>query len=208
MPTSRLGRLQATMATPTKPSPRAEGASGHTRWSWGGGALADPNFRTYFFSAAISQCGSWLLRTTQAWLVLDLTGSPAALGLVTVLQTLPITIFTLFAGVLLDRVPTRRLMIGVQIVFGVQSFALAFLVLTNRVQYWQVLVLATLLGFAGAVDFPARSAIVSELLEPKRVGNGIALNSALNSGARIIGPGIGGVMIALWGSGVCFAVVS
>src|SRR5881397_4079527 len=102
------------------------------RWGKGRSALAEPNFRIYFASAALAQCGSWLLRTTQAWLVLDLTGSPAALGLVTVLQTLPITIFTLFAGVLLDRVPTRRLMIGVQIVFGVQSFALAFLVLTNR----------------------------------------------------------------------------
>lgn len=196
------------MATSTEATPNAEGASTQPRRSLGGGALADPNFRTYFISAAISQCGSWLLRTTQAWLVLDLTGSPAALGLVTVLQNLPITIFTLFAGVLLDRVPTRRLMIGVQVVFLLQSFALAVLVLSGRVEYWHVLVLATVLGLAGAVDFPSRSAIVSELLDSNRVGNGIALNSALNSGARIIGPGIGGVMIALWGSGVCFAVVS
>src|SRR5437660_897441 len=92
-----------------------------------GGALADPNFRVYFVSAAISQCGSWLLRTTQAWLVLDLTGSPAGLGLVTFLQALPVTIFTLFAGVLIDRVPTRRLMAVVQVVFGVQSAVLAVL---------------------------------------------------------------------------------
>lgn len=173
-----------------------------------GGALADPNFRAYFISAAISQCGSWLLRTTQAWLVLDLTGSPAALGLVTFVQAVPVTLFTLFAGVLLDRAPTRRLMVAVQIIFGLQSALLAVLVLGQRVQYWQVIVLALMLGFASAVDFPGRSAIVSELLDSSRVGNGIALNSALNSGARIIGPGLGGVMIAVWGSGVCFAVVS
>jgi MFS family permease len=173
-----------------------------------GGALADPNFRTYFISAAISQCGSWLLRTTQAWLILDLTGSPAALGLVTFIQALPVTLFTLFAGVLLDRAPTRRLMIAVQVIFGLQSALLAVLVLGNRVEYWHVIVLAAMLGFASAVDFPGRSAIVSELLDSSRVGNGIALNSALNSGARIIGPGVGGVMIAVWGSGVCFAVVA
>jgi MFS family permease len=172
------------------------------------GALANSNFRIYFISAAISQCGGWLLRTTQAWLVLELTGSPAALGLVTFFQALPVTIFTLFAGVLIDRAPTRSLLAAVQVVFGVQSAVLAVLVLTQRVQYWQIVVLAIALGFASAVDFPGRSAIVSELLDSSRVGNGIALNSALNSGARIIGPGVGGVMIAVWGTGICFAVVS
>src|SRR6266508_5413157 len=102
-------------------------------------ALADSNFRTYFVSAAISQCGGWLLRTTQAWLVLELTGSPAALGLVTFFQALPITMFTLFAGVLLDRMPTRALLVAVQVIFGLQSAVLAVLVLTQRVQYWQVI---------------------------------------------------------------------
>src|SRR3954452_22179549 len=105
------------MATSMEATPNAEGASTQARRSLGGGALADPNFRTYFISAAISQCGSWLLRTTQAWLVLDLTGSAAALGLVTFLQALPVTIFTLFAGVLIDRAPTRRLLTVVQIAF-------------------------------------------------------------------------------------------
>lgn len=167
-----------------------------------------PNFRTYFIGAGVAQCGGWLLRVTQAWLVLDLTGSPAALGVVTVAQALPVTIFTLFSGVLIDRTQTWRLMIGVQILFCLQSAALAVLTFGGRIQYWQVVLLAALLGMASAVDFPARSAIVSELVEPPLVGNGIALNSALNSGARIIGPGVGGVMIAVWGSGVCFAVTA
>lgn len=171
-------------------------------------ALAVPNFRTYFVGAAIAQCGSWLLRTTQAWLVLDLTGSPAALGLVTVAQALPVTILTLFAGVLLDRTQARRLLIVVQVVFGVQAAILAYLVFTNQIQFWHVMVLASILGIASAVDFPTRSAIVSELVDPPLVGNGIALNSALNSGARIIGPGVGGVIVAVWGSAACFVLVA
>ena len=196
------------MAAPLRRQVPLEAVGGRAQPAPIGGALADPNFRTYFVSAAISQCGSWLLRTTQAWLVLDLTGSPAALGLVTFLQALPVSIFILFAGVLIDRAPTKRLLIIVQVIFGLQAFALAVLVLSGRIEYWQVIVLAILLGCGSAIDFPGRSAIVSELLPPQKVGNGIALNSALNSGARIIGPGIGGVMIAVWGSGVCFAVVA
>ncbi|MGI9147045.1 MAG: MFS transporter [Chloroflexota bacterium] len=167
-----------------------------------------PNFRTYFVGAAVAQCGSWLLRTTQAWLVLDLTGSPAALGLVTAAQALPVTILTLFAGVLLDRSQARPLLVAVQAVFGLQAAVLAVLVYTNQIQFWHVMVLASMLGIGSAVDFPTRSAIVSELVEPPLVGNGIALNSALNSAARIIGPGAGGLILAVWGSAACFALVT
>lgn len=175
------------------------------RWS---GALAEPNFRIYFVCAAISQCGGWLARTTQAWLVLDLTGSAAALGVVTFAQALPVTLFTMFAGVLIDRLPTRRLMLFAQILSALQALALAILILGGHVQYWEIILLAMVLGCAAAVDFPLRSTIVSELVDAPRVGNGIALNSALNSTARIVGPAIGGVMIALWGSGICFVVVA
>ena len=140
--------------------------------------------------------------------MLDLTGSPAALGLVTVAQALPVTILTLFSGVMIDRTHTHRLLLAVQVVLCVQAAVLAVLTLTHQIQFWHVIVLALILGVASAVDFPTRSAIVSELVEPQLVGNGIALNSALGSGARIIGPGVGGVMIAVWGSGVCFAATS
>src|SRR6266567_485330 len=171
-------------------------------------ALSVPNFRTYFVSAAIAQCGGWLLRTTQAWIVLDLTGSPAALAVVTIAQALPVTILTLFAGILIDRSQSRRLLVGVQAVLGAQAVVLAALILTHQIQFWHIIVLSGILGVASAVDFPTRSAIVSELLEPHLVGNGIALNSAMGSAARIIGPGVGGVMIATLGSGVCFAVTA
>jgi MFS family permease len=110
--------------------------------------------------------------------------------------------------VLIDRTHARRLMLIVQVIFCVQSAVLAVLIFSGHIQYVQVIALAIVLGLASAVDFPTRSAIVSELVEPHLVGNGIALNSALNSTARIVGPGVGGVMIAVWGSGVCFAVVA
>ena len=87
------------------------------RW----GALSVPNYRTYFFASAVSQSGGWLLRTAQAWLVLDLTGSPAALGALALFQFLPITILTLFAGVLVDRVASRWLLVTTQLVIAAQS---------------------------------------------------------------------------------------
>jgi MFS family permease len=85
---------------------------------------------------------------------------------------------------------------------------MAVLVLSRQIQFWHVLVLAVILGIASAIDFPTRSSIISELVEPGLVPNGVALNSALNSAARIVGPGVGGLMIAVWGSGVCFAVTA
>jgi MFS family permease len=171
-------------------------------------ALSVPNFRIYFVSASIAQTGGWLLRTAQAWLVLDLTGTPAALALVTIAQALPVTILTLFAGILIDRTQSRRLLVFVQLVISLETAIMAVLVLTGRIQYWQVLVLAAVLGVASAVDFPTRASIISELVEPVHVPNGVALNSAMNSAARIIGPGLGGLMISVWGSGVCFAVTA
>jgi MFS family permease len=179
-------------------------SSGWTRRS----ALSVPNFRIYFASATVAQCGGWLLRTAQAWLVLDLTGNPASLALVTIAQALPVTILTLFAGILIDRTQSRRLLVFVQVVMSLETAIMAVLVLSNRVQYWHVLVLAVVLGIVSAVDFPTRATIISELVDPVHVPNGVALNSAMNSGARIIGPGLGGLMIGIWGTGVCFAVTA
>lgn len=177
------------------------------RWGrWG--SLGVPNFRTYFLGTAVSQSSAWLLRITQSWLVLDLTGSPAALGVLALAQFLPVTILTLFAGVLIDRVGTRWLLVLTQAVMAVQATILAALVLTSSIQYWQILVLATVLGTAQAFDTPARSALVSQLVGPGHVGNAIALNSALGNGSRIVGPGIGGVMITLWGNGAGFGLAA
>lgn len=196
----------ATTAEPTREAP--DQASQPRSGAWRRSALSVPNFRIYFASASVAQCGGWLLRTAQAWLVLDLTSDPAALALVTVLQALPVTVLTLFAGLLIDRTQSRRLLVFVQVVMSLETALMAVLVLTGTVQYWHVLVLAMILGVASAVDFPTRASIISELVDPVHVPNGVALNSAMNSAARIVGPGLGGLMIGIWGSGVCFAVTA
>ena len=206
MPRSRLPLLPAlaVRAALTRPAASADLELAGGRW----GALSVANYRTYFAVSAVSQSGGWLLRTAQSWLVLDLTGSPAALGVLALFQFLPITILSLFAGVVIDRIPSRRLLVATQLTTGVQAGVLGALVLLNRVEYWHVLVLAAVLGLASAFDGPARSVFVSQLVGPRRIGNAVALNSAVGNGARILGPGVGGVMIALWGTGVCFSVAA
>lgn len=174
------------------------------RW----GALAVRNYRLYFGGNAITLSGYWLLRIAQSWLVLDLTGSPAALGVLQVAQFLPITILTLFAGVVLDRVPIRWLLVLTELAIGLIATVMAALVLTHTVQYWHVLVLGALIGVASAFDQPGRAAFANELVGRGRIGNAIALNSSLNQGSRIVGPGLGGIMIAVWGTGVCFVVAA
>ena len=170
-------------------------------------ALGNPNYRLYFFGQFGSQTGSWLQRTAQAWLVLvDLHGSPADLGLLTALQFAPIMVLTLFAGVIADRFPKRRLMFVIQAVSTVQAAAMALLTLTGVVQLWHVYVLAFILGLVSAFDFPTRQSFVSELVSREELQSAIGLNSSVFNGARIIGPGLGGLIIAAWGTGWCFAI--
>jgi MFS family permease len=170
-------------------------------------ALGNPNYRLYFFGQFVSQTGSWLQRTAQAWLVLvDLHGSPADLGLLTALQFAPIMVLTLFAGVIADRLPKRRLMFVIQMISTVQASVMAILTLTGVVQLWHVYVLAFILGLVSAFDFPTRQSFVSELVSREELQSAIGLNSSVFNGARIIGPGMGGLVIAAVGSGWCFAL--
>jgi len=169
-------------------------------------ALRNPNYRLYFFGQAVSQTGSWLQRVAQSWLVLELTDSPAALGIVTAAQFLPILILSLFAGVIADRLPKRQLLYVITIVSTVQSVVLAVLTLSGTIQLWHVYVLAAVLGLASAFEMPTRQAFLSELVARDELQSGISLNSSVFNGARIIGPGIGGVIIAAWGVGWCFAL--
>src|SRR5919201_1535605 len=170
-------------------------------------ALANPNYRLYFFGQFGSQTGAWLQRTAQAWLVLvDLHGSPANLGLLTALQFAPIMVLTLFAGVIADRFPKRRLMFVIQTVSTIQATTIAVLTLSGVVELWHVYVLAFVLGIVSAFDFPTRQSFVSELVSREEFQSAVGLNSSVFNGARIIGPGMGGLVIAAWGSGWCFAL--
>jgi MFS family permease len=169
-------------------------------------ALANPNYRLYFFGQIVSQTGGWLQRIAQAWLVLDLTGSPAALGILTVAQFLPIMVLSLFAGVVADRLPKRRLLYVIGSISSLQSLVLAVLVLSGHVELWQVYFLAFILGTVSAFEMPTRQAFLSELVPRDELQSAISLNSSVFNGARIIGPGIGGVIIAAWGVGWCFGL--
>lgn len=168
----------------------------------GGGtfrALRHRNYRLFYTGQSISLCGTWMQTIAQAWLVIELTDSKVALGTVTMLQFLPITMFVLFAGVIADRVPKRNFIVGTQVLAMAQALTLAALVFSGHVELWHVYVLAFVLGLANAFDQPARQSFVIEMVGREDLMNAVALNSGMFNGARLIGPAIGGFVIAAVG---------
>jgi len=170
------------------------------------GSLAIYNYRLFWFGQLISLSGTWMQTTAQAWLVLKLTNSPVALGTVTMLQFLPVTLLTLFGGVLADRLPKRTVLIGTQSTAAAQALLLAFLVLAGLVQVWEIYTLALVLGIVNAFDNPTRQAFVVEMVGKEQLQNAIALNSSLFNAARIIGPAVGGLVISTVGIGQAFLI--
>lgn len=169
-------------------------------------ALRGYNYRLYYSGLLISLTGNWMQTTAQAWLVLDLTDSPLALGSVIALQFLPYLLFSLPAGVIVDRFPKQRLIVVTQALAMIQALVLAALVFTGAVEIWHVYVLAGLLGLNNSIDNPARQSFLSELVSREDLTNAVALNSTLFNSARIVGPSVGGLLIAVAGVGACFLV--
>jgi MFS family permease len=169
-------------------------------------ALRNSNYRLYFFGQGVSQTGGWLQRVAQSWLVLQLTDSPTALGIVTAAQFLPIMVLSLFAGVIADRVPRRTALYVITTVETAQSLLLAILTFSGAIQLWQIYVLAAILGTATAFEMPIRQVFLSELVEREELQSAISMNSSMFNAARIIGPGVGGVIIAVWGVASCFGL--
>jgi len=167
-------------------------------------SLRNYNFRLFWGGQLISQTGTWMQSVGQAWLVLDLSHSPLALGTVTALQTLPVLLFVLFAGVFVDRFPKRRLLLITQTTAMLQALLLAVLVSTGAVQLWHVYLLAFLLGAVNALDNPTRQSFVIEMVGREDLVNAVALNSMLMNSARIVGPAVGGLLIAWVGVAGCF----
>lgn len=164
------------------------------------------NYRLYWFGQLISQAGTWMQVVGQSWLVLELTHSPFALGTVAALQFLPVLCVTLFAGVVVDRLPKHRLLLATQSVALVQAAALAALTAAGLIQLWEIYILAALLGLVNAFDQPTRQSFVMELVGRENIVNAVALNSAQFNAARLIGPAVGGVLIASLGVAICFVV--
>jgi len=142
----------------------------------------------------------------QSWLVLSLTSSAVALGLVSVFQFAPMLLFGMFAGVLADRVPKRSLLVTTQAIAMVLATILAVLVATDRVELWHVYALALGLGINNAFDMPARQAFVVDMVGRDDLSNAIALNSSLFNAARIVGPAIAGLLLATLGAAFCFGI--
>ena len=164
------------------------------------------NYRLYFIGQVISLSGTWMQNIALAWVVVRLTHSPVAVGLLAFLRFAPFTIFSLPAGVLADRFDNRRTMMAMQAVSMVISAVLAALVLLGRPELWVIYVLAALAGTAAVFDAPNRHALTFQMVGRDELPNAVALNASLFNGSRVIGPAIGGVVIATAGVGACFAV--
>jgi MFS family permease len=166
------------------------------------------NYRLYFFGQLGSLIGSWMQRIAQAWLVLQISNSPLALGLMATLQYSPITLFSLYGGVIADRLPKRRLLLATQTIQMCQSIAVATLATLGIIELWHIYVLACVLGLANAFDNPSRQSLPAEIVPPEDLTNAVALNSVLFNSARIIGPSIAGFIIAAFGVTACFWINS
>jgi MFS family permease len=167
-------------------------------------ALRNRNYRLFYFGQTISLSGTWMQTIAQAWLVLQITNSKVALGTVTMLQFLPITIFVLFAGVIADRVPKRNFILCTQSLAMAQALILTVLVWSGHVQLWHIYVLALMLGLANAFEQPTRQAFVVEMVGKDDLMNAVALNSGMFNAARLVGPAIGGFVIASVGLKAAF----
>jgi MFS family permease len=162
------------------------------------------NYRLYFTGQAISWVGTWMQSIAQAWLILTLTGSAVAIGVTLALQFGPILVLGPWGGVLVDRMDKRKLLMATQATAGVLALVLGILTVTEVVEPWMVYSLALLYGLVTAVDNPARQSFIGEMVGRADVPNAVSLNSVLMNSARVIGPGLAGVLIATVGTGPCF----
>jgi len=170
-------------------------------------ALAHRNYRLFFGGQSISLIGTWITRIATSWLVYRLTGSALLLGTVGFCGQIPTLILAPFAGVLVDRWDRHRMLVWTQALSALQSLALAVLALTGIITVPWVLVLQIAQGIINSFDTPARQSFVVQMVEdPADLPNAIALNSTMVNASRIIGPSIGGIIIAAVGEGWCFLI--
>ncbi len=160
------------------------------------GAFRHRDFRLFWGGQLVSLVGTWMQSVGQSWLVLELTGSPFQLGLVNALQFTPILLLSPVGGALSDRFGKRRILLVTQGTMMVQALVLAILVQSGHVRYWHVAVLAVVYGLGRAIDIPARQAFLTDLVGKPDLPNAVALNSVVFNGARIVGPGVAGMLIA------------
>ncbi|MGE5301269.1 MAG: MFS transporter [Acidobacteriota bacterium] len=168
-------------------------------------ALRHRNYRLYFVGQGVSLVGTWMQTLAMSWLVYRLTRSTVLMGTVGFFSQIPSLVMAPLAGALADRGNRLRKLIIIQALAMLQAFILSFLVLTGRIEVWHILLLGAFMGCITAFDIPTRQSFVIEMIEQREdLGNAIALNSSLVNGARLVGPSIAGIMIAIMGEGACF----
>jgi MFS family permease len=168
-------------------------------------ALRYPNYRRWFVGQVLSLMGTWMQSVAQGWLVFQLTGSEFALGAITFAGSLPTLILMLPAGAIIDRLPKRKLLMWTQAAQMACAFILAVLTFLKVLQVWQIGVLAVALGIANSFDAPARLALTPEMVDDRRdLQNAVALGATMFNLARVVGPAIGGLILASMGAAWCF----
>ena len=168
-------------------------------------ALRHENFRLFFSGQSVSLVGTWITRIATSWLVYRLTGSALLLGIVGFCGQIPTLVLSPLAGVLVDRYDRHRILVATQVLSMLQSLALALLAIPGIITVGEILALQVVQGVINAFDTPARQSLLIDLIEDRAdLPNAIALNSSMVNGARIIGPSIGGIVIAAVGEGWCF----
>lgn len=170
-------------------------------------SLRHRNFRLYFGGQSISLIGTWMTRLATSWLVYRLTGSAFLLGVVGFAGQIPTFLFAPFAGVWVDRLDRRQVLVVTQILAMVQSLALSFLTIARHINIQEIIWLSAFQGLINAFDMPARQAFLVQMVEDKQdLGNAIAINSSMVNLARLIGPSLAGAVIAISGEGACFLI--
>lgn len=169
-------------------------------------ALRHPNFRLWFIGQIISLVGTWMQATAQGYLVYELTDSPFLLGIVGFSAGIPVWLFSLYGGVIADRISRRKMIIITQSSMMLLAFILALLTFTGLIQAWHIVILAFLLGTANAFDGPARQSFVVEMVSREDLTNAIALNSTVFNLGTIVGPAVAGLVYAWLGPAWCFTV--
>jgi MFS family permease len=169
-------------------------------------ALRHRNFRLYVAGQAVSNCGTWMQKVAQAWLVLELTGSGTMLGLTAAAQQLPLLLIGAWGGLLADRFDKRWVLVWASVGGAVPALALGLLTATDTVQLWMVWVLAVLLGVVDAVEKPARHSLASEIVPVEDVANAVSLSNVVLNAGKVVGPAIAGGLIVLVGLPVSFFV--
>jgi MFS family permease len=192
---------------PLPESPQNETEVQPSGWRFALRALRSRNYRLFFGGQSVSLVGTWMTRLATSWLVYRLTGSAYLLGLVSFAGQVPTFLLGPFAGVWVDRLDRRRVLIITQVLSMIQSFWLAGLVLWGQITFTEILWLSIFQGVVNAFDMPARQAFLTQMVDNREdLPNAIALNSSMVNGSRLIGPSLAGIVIAGYGEGYCFLI--